>query len=194
MKIYKYKNDDEYIEAQKAANKRKIKKIWVHKSTIMEIKKRQPQASFILCHGTRNAAEQSFFQEAYPEAQIVGTEISDTALDFPLTVQWDFRKEKKDWIGQFDIVYSNSFDHTNQPQETLKVWKNQLKKKGILVIEYSFAKTDNKSRKSDPLEITSKEFRSLCRKEGLLLIDEFVSIAGKHKKECQVSVYRLKER
>lgn len=69
------------------------------------------EAKTVLCHGTRNEKEQKLFLKKYPNAEIVGTEISHTAKDFPLTVQWDFHDIKDEWIGKFFIFFKgrNSF-------------------------------------------------------------------------------------
>ena len=65
MKIYQYSSHEEYVAAQVEANIRKLKNIWVDKKTIQQIANLQPEANFILCHGTRNATEQKYFQEYY---------------------------------------------------------------------------------------------------------------------------------
>ena len=65
MKIWKYESYDDYVKAQTKANVKKIKKIWVQKSTIKQIYNRIPMAANILCHGTRNAAEQKYFSDMY---------------------------------------------------------------------------------------------------------------------------------
>jgi hypothetical protein len=47
----------------------------------------------------------------------MGTEISDTAGQFPYTIQWDFHKTKAEWIDATDFIYSNCFDHSYDPQK-----------------------------------------------------------------------------
>jgi hypothetical protein len=121
MKIYQYRDYDEYVASQIEANIRKIKNIWVEKKTIQEIARQHGSANTILCHGTRNAAEQKYFKDFYPDAEVLGTEISPTANNFPLTVQWDFNQVNEEWIGEYDIVYSNAFDHSCDPKQTLSL-------------------------------------------------------------------------
>ena len=48
---------------------------------------------FGLCHGTRTGKEQEWFRK-YLSCDVVGTEISETATQFPFTIQWDFHKSK----------------------------------------------------------------------------------------------------
>ena len=46
-------------------------------------------------------------------------------------------KKNKDWIGKFDFVYSNSHDNSSDPIQTLKIWSEQIKPKGVILIEHS---------------------------------------------------------
>jgi hypothetical protein len=91
----------------------------------------------VLCHGTRNAAEQTFFRAQLPNAEIIGTEISDTASQFPMTIQWDFHETKPEWRGHFDLVFSNSWDHTYDPHKLFPAWLSCIAPNGALVLEWS---------------------------------------------------------
>jgi hypothetical protein len=171
MKIYKYDSYGEYVAEQTAGNKKKINHVFVRKQTMLQIKEMKAFAGSVLCHGTRNGAEQKFFKEVYgSQLHAVGSEISDTATQFPDTVEWDFMKENPDWVGQFDIVYSNSLDHSFEPVETLKVWGDQLAPGGSLFIEHSFDPKNNNSRAMDPLELSEEEFLECLDKAGLTVI------------------------
>lgn len=191
MKIHQYKDYDEYVESQIEANIRKIRNIWVEKKTIREIAQRHGPAKTILCHGTRNAAEQKYFKDFYPDAEILGTEISPTASNFPMTVQWDFNQVNEEWIGKYDIVYSNAIDHSCDPTKTLTAWKQQLSAVGTLYLEHAYSEIDNLARASDPLEIYEEEFNKLFIELGLKLIDTFEStgVSG----VCPCKIYILKQ-
>ena len=178
MKIYKYDNYQAYVEAQTEANVRKLDWIWVEESTISNIKKLQPIANKILCHGTRNAAEQKFFKKYYPDADILGTEISHTAENFPMTVQHDFHDIREEWINKFDIIYSNSFDHSYDPERSLRTWKDQLSTNGNLYIEHGFRPQENVSKKSDPLQIFPEELVQLFSALGLVYKTDWVNDKG----------------
>jgi hypothetical protein len=65
------------------------------------------------------------------------------------------------WSGKFDIVYSNSFDHCIYPEETLKVWHDQLTPNGSVFIEYS--EQQSIGNKDDPLGATDKEVLTMMR-------------------------------
>ena len=177
MKVYKYKDYDHYVEEQTKANIRKLHWVYVKEHTIQFISKQHPFASSIICHGTRNAAEQKFFKKYYPNAQIIGTEISETAKAFPMTIQHDFAIQKENWIGKFDIVYSNSFDHSIDPNKTLVTWRDQLSSSGKMFIEYS--EEHSEMTPSDPLEATHKEFKELLSNNKLMAIGK--PIVGKRK-------------
>lgn len=160
MKIYKYESYNEYVKAQTEANVKKIKNVWVKQETIEKIHTIQPNATHILCHGTRNGAEQKYFKNFYPNAEIIGTEISHTATDFEMTIQHDFHNSKEEWIDKFDILYSNSFDHSYDPEKSLSTWRDQIRHTGKLYLEIMLD-IDNVSQKSDPLEINENELQEL---------------------------------
>lgn len=168
MKIYNYESEEHYKQEQEKANFQKLKNIWVQEKTVKKIfYDFGENCSAIICHGTRNAAEQNFFKKYYPNAEILGSEISSTASQFAMTAQWDFRKQNKDWLQRFDILYSNSFDHTNAPKETLLVWQEQITDSGCMYIEFSFDPNNNSSRASDPFEIDESELIDLFQYAGL---------------------------
>lgn len=170
MKIYEYKNYSDYVEAQTEANKRKIKLVWSDQKVINKSKIYKPVADNILCHGVRNGSELEMFRNLYNSANIIGTEISETASKFPNVIQHDFQDVKKEWIGKFDIVYSNSFDHAIRPESTITAWSNQLKNNGVIIVELMIG-NENRSKRSDPLEISQKEFIELVDKANLSVID-----------------------
>lgn len=166
MKIYPYRDYRHYLDCQVQSNKRKIDTVWVSERSIEAIVAYHGPAQSVLCHGTRNGAEQRLFGEAYPNAFILGTEISDTACWFTMTVQWDMQEVNLDWIGRFDIVYSNSIDHAIYPERTIKTWLGQLSKGGRLYIDHANAPQSNRCTEMDPLEISDDEMEALIVKCG----------------------------
>lgn len=179
MKIYEYKTYDAYVEAQTAANKRKINQVWVHESTVQLIAKYiRYKVRRILCHGTRNGAEQLLFKASYPKAWVIGTEISETATTFPHTIQHDFHEPYMDFAERFDVVYSNSFDHAYDPLKALCTWRDQLGLQRRLFLEVGLGKDVNYSKQSDPLQIDDGEIRKLIADANLRLIRTFSTIGG----------------
>ena len=188
MKVYQYKNHEEYLDAQVEANVRKIKNVWVDRRTIEIIAAKHDSVTKVLCHGTRNAKEQKYFQEFFPTAQILGTEISPTADQFPMTVQWDFHEVNADWVGSMDIVYSNAIDHSYDPVLALRTWANQLAPDGRLYVEHAYAPEDNYARASDPLEIHDPELKEIFADLGLHLESTFDTTGIKGRCPCRVYV------
>ena len=185
MKIYQYTDYKDYVAAQTEANHVKLDHIYVSAHTIDRVVSLCPQAASVLCHGTRNGAEQRLFQQRLSTAKVLGTEISDTALQFADTVQWDFHDVKAEWIGAWNIVYSNSFDHSNDPVRALTTWREQLSPDGSLFIEHS---PHVKSRRWDPLEINSEELQALFRQVDLIIKSQWNSCSAKH---ISTTVYQL---
>ncbi|PCJ84007.1 MAG: hypothetical protein COA52_18035 [Hyphomicrobiales bacterium] len=157
--LHEYKKPDgsfnyqEYKDIQEAGNLKKIAKVAVQKSTIVEIcdflKSRIEKPEFGLCHGTRRGMEQLWFSQNL-DCEVLGTEISKSATDFPNTVQWDFHEKNDDWLGRADFVYSNSFDHSYDPQKSLNAWLDQLKIGGFVFIEHNSSHVPEKSTAMDP--------------------------------------------
>jgi hypothetical protein len=143
MKIYEYKDYDHYRDSQIEANKKKIKNSYVDKNSIKYLidyysNRFGRRANKILCHGTRRGLEQEYFKKFLgKDIDILGTEISDNAKDYPNTIQWDFHKSQESWRSYYDIVYSNSFDHSYKPAECLDEWMSCINSEGICIIEYS---------------------------------------------------------
>ena len=52
-----------------------------------------------------NAIEQEWFRK-YLDIDVIGTEISDTASEFPNTIEWDFHETKPEWLNSVDFIYS----------------------------------------------------------------------------------------
>jgi hypothetical protein len=131
-----------YKRIQTEGNKGKIDLVFAQEANIRELCRRLeslvPSVDFVLCHGTRNAAEQRFFQAALTKpATILGTEISDTASQFPMTIEWDFHEVKPEWVGAADVIYSNSWDHSYDPHKLFSAWLSCLRLRGVMVLEWT---------------------------------------------------------
>ena len=140
MRLHKYDSPDEYKEIQTTWNKRKINMVWVKRDAIEVIagyiRKNLPAPKFGICHGTRRGVEQVWFRELLG-IEVIGTEISDTASEFPHTIQWDFHDVKDEWMGNVDFIYSNSLDHSHSPRECIAGWMGCLRPGGFCFIEWT---------------------------------------------------------
>lgn len=169
MQLFKYKNYEEYKKIQIEANVKKINSSFVDPNSLCLIfhyliQNLNINPKLILCHGTRRGLEQKyiigFLKSLGHTPEVIGTEISHTAMDYPNTIQWDFHEIKSEWINNTDIIYSNSFDHSYKPKECLDAWMSCLNKKGVCVIEY-VPECDNKSQPTDPFAATIEEYKNL---------------------------------
>lgn len=157
FELYQYLKSDgtfdyeTYKQIQIEGNKQKIEYVWVIEDNISflsaYIKKNIANVNFGLCHGTRRGKEQEWFKK-YLGCDVIGTEISDNANDFPDTIQWDFHEVKPEWLDSVDFIYSNALDHSYDPQMCLNAWMSCLRKDGLCIIEHSSG--DERSSKLDP--------------------------------------------
>jgi len=163
-----------YKAIQTAANKAKIDWRSVQQSEIAylcnALSDRGVKIRKVLCHGTRNGAEQQVFKQA-SGADVLGTEISDTATQFPMTIQWDFHEVKPEWAGAFDVIFSNSWDHSYDPKLAISRWLSCVAKGGALTLEWSTIHGDTVASPIDPFRSSLPELISLL--ESLVANSEF---------------------
>jgi hypothetical protein len=160
---------DAYRNVQTQGNKKKLGLVWVKEENIeflsKYIKTLVGNPAFGICHGTRRGKEQEWFAK-YLGCKVIGTEISDTANQFPNTIQWDFHKVKPEWLGNVDFIYSNSFDHSFNPQECLAAWMSCLKKGGVCILEHTSGHNISGASDLDPFGVDLAVFPYLILKWG----------------------------
>lgn len=198
MKQFQYLDDagnfdyERYRRVQAEGNRRKLGSQWVDEGSIQYlsdyIKSQGLKPSFGICHGTRRGSEQAWFSKWLDGCHVIGTEISDTATQFPNTVQWDFHEQNPDWIGKAGFVYSNSWDHSYDPIKMFRVWLDQLSQGGLMILEHSKAHTS--INELDPFGIGLDELKALI--DGLapelyrvtaVLDDAPPIVVNQHKRE-----------
>ena len=143
--LHVYKNEDgnfdysRYRKIQQKGNLQKIQQTWATEENIQfladYIRAEIGTPTFGICHGTRRGEEQAWFRKCL-SCEVIGTEISDTAKDFPHTVQWDFHAENPEWSSRADFVYSNSLDHSYDPETCLNTWIKSLRIGGLCILEH----------------------------------------------------------
>jgi hypothetical protein len=129
MELFKHPSQDSYIQAQILKSK---KKLFVIASSDEElstvaryIRTNIPAARFGICHGVRNGYEVEQLRRLLG-IDIIGTNIAPTASEFPDVIQWDFHEAREEWIGKVDFIYSNSWDHSYDPERLFKNWMDCL--------------------------------------------------------------------
>lgn len=157
--LHQYLKDDgtfdyeKYCEIQQKGNKNKINNIWAIEENIAFLSNylnlRMDSIQFGICHGTRRGKEQEWFSK-YLGCKVIGTEISDTATQFPCTIQWDFHDVKPEWVESVDFIYSNSFDHSYDPERCLNAWMSCLRKGGLCILEHSSLHEPEGANELDP--------------------------------------------
>jgi hypothetical protein len=147
---------EKYRFVQEEGNKRKISSWWTQKENIYFVadlvSHRLSELSFGICQGTRRGLEQQWFIERLG-INVVGTEISETAMQFPNTIQWDFHEVKSDWVGKADFIYSNSYDHAYDPAKCFNAWMAMLRGGGLCVLEYTSMNSSEGVSELDPFGI-----------------------------------------
>jgi hypothetical protein len=157
--LHSFKDVDAYTEVQVSANKRKLNRQMVRYPQIRfmahYIHINYGQVNFGICHGTRRGGEQAQFTKALPgNPKVIGTEISDTAEQFPNTIQWDFNEANSEWAGAADFVYSNSWDHALDPYKTFKAWGESLKPGGLMILHHGSGYGPDTINEMDPFGAT----------------------------------------
>jgi SAM-dependent methyltransferase len=131
-------NTDAYQREQEKGNRAKLDQVWTNEANLRFLcgwlRSHGSRPSFVLCHGTRNGFEQRIFHQEF-DCRVIGTEISSTASQFPMTVQHDFQEVRSEWDGSADLVYSNSLDHAYDPAKALHAWVRSVKPGGYIVLD-----------------------------------------------------------
>ena len=158
--LFNYDSYEDYKATQIFHNKRKIDSVWSDTRTLERVKSVCISDTQVLglCHGTRNGYELSFFNKWDANFLCIGTDISETALNYENSYVWDFHKIKLEWINKFDFVYSNSLDHSYDPSLALTTWLNQIKNTGQVIIELTKKHGVAYQSKMDPFGIKPQYF------------------------------------
>lgn len=144
---------DEYRRIQMDGNRKKIDRVWVREENIEflsdYIRGLGLSPALGICHGTRRGKEQEWFR-SHLGGEVIGTEISDTANEYPNTIQWDFHDAKPEWIDAVDFIYSNSFDHSYAPEKCMNTWMSCVKRGGVCILEHSTLHGPSGANELDP--------------------------------------------
>jgi hypothetical protein len=129
MELFRHPSKDAHTQAQ-IAKKKKLSVIAIageELSVIADyVEEHIPGTSFGICHGVRNGSEVQALRRLLG-IDVIGTDISPTASQFPNVLQWDFHDVKQEWIENVDFVYLSSWDHSFDPERLFKNWMEYLK-------------------------------------------------------------------
>ena len=144
LKLDSYVNEDgifdyeSYVREQTKVNIKKLDfsgpDFWKISRISDHIKQNIPDYKFGICHGTRRGTEQKDFRNILG-IDVIGTEISETAEQFPNTIQWDFHEVKEEWKDNTCFIFSNSLDHSYDPIKCLRAWMSCIKPGGLIYIQ-----------------------------------------------------------
>lgn len=167
--LFQYPDYETYREVQTVGNKAKLRAQFVKQSHILILSayltEKFGEIGFGICHGTRRGAEQGWFRDALGEgAEVIGTEISDTATQFPNTIQWDFHDINPDWSGKADFVYSNSWDHAFKPEQAFAAWIDALRPGGVMLLDFTKGQSPEAANPLDPFGITLEALVKMIQK------------------------------
>ncbi|MGG5807767.1 hypothetical protein [Falsiroseomonas sp. CW058] len=175
MKLHRYLTPDgrfdyaRYRQVQIEGNRRKLHARWVHRGTIDFLagwlRDHVAPLRFGLCHGTRRGDEQAWFRDALG-IEVIGTEISPTAAQFPHTIQWDFHRVKPEWIEAVDFIYSNSYDHSFNPRRCFRAWASCLRVGGVMLLEHTRQHRPEATNAMDPFGIGRDELAAFLDHVG----------------------------
>jgi hypothetical protein len=106
--------------------------------------------------------------------EVIGTDIAPTATEFPNVIQWDFHDVKPEWIRKVDFIYSNSWDHSYDPERLFKTWMDCLSPRGRLFIAWTPAHSAP-ADDADCFSASLEELKSMLSRYGTLEADRIVS-------------------
>lgn len=161
--LHEFSSYEDYRSTQVAANESKLHQVWADSDTLDRVVKRintefsSNELTFGLCHGTRNGFEQNYISEKL-KIEIIGTDISPSATQFPNSVVWDFHEENEEWVGKCDFIYSNSIDQSWKPKLALSTWIKQLRIGGLLFLEHSKDQSVESASERDPFGVNLNYF------------------------------------
>jgi len=148
MKRIRFKTHKKYVESQRKTTNRKGGVVFFTAAEIVRFAdwmKQNGKESPLkgICHGSRAGHEQDEFKKHFPDSEVLGTDLfpySGKSANNPgksVVIEWDFSKQKTEWLGSFDFVYTNSLDHARFPWRVIRTWIKQLKVDGVLLVQWT---------------------------------------------------------
>lgn len=149
MIVYKHKNYEDYLVAQVQRSKRRTNYgrrlvSWISEEDLLKVNRLihiyKNDIKTVVCHGCRNGLEVEVLQKLNPSAKVFGTDIYGKSYQYDRAYfkEMDFDTVPEEWRGYFDVIYSNSIDHSRDLINTLLAWEMELKKNGICFVVFNY--------------------------------------------------------
>ncbi|MCY4607979.1 MAG: hypothetical protein OXD40_05215 [bacterium] len=187
----------QYREVQLKHNRRKINNVWADEFTLKAIEddlRSRGLGRAGICHGARNGFEVAWFRE-HLLGDVIGTDVAETATQFPHMHVWDFHDDNPEWIGKFDFIYSNSLDQALSPAGALSAWARQLVPEGRMYIEHTMAHSVEGAGEMDPFGahpmVMPYLFFVWGRKGGGYHLDAILEVDAKQNNGMQAWIFVL---
>jgi hypothetical protein len=155
VRLHKFQDNEEYLARQRAGTKNRARHGWTTDATDAELElvshwihEHIPGAVAGLCHGAASGHEVDLLQEALPRCKVWGTDLSPLREDI---IEHDFHARVRKWLSRFDFVYSNSIDHSNNPQLAIRRWLEQVNQNGVLFLTWTYRHVWGETRPAFPL-------------------------------------------
>jgi len=151
METYEHKNYEWYTAVQKKLTAKKTDHgnsslSWIDEEGLVVVNKlihsHVNDIKVVVCHGCRSGVEVDVLQRLNPDARVFGTDLYGEAYKYNRTYfrEMDFDDVPPEWVGYFDVIYSNSIDHSRNPINTLMAWKSELKNNGICFVNFHWGR------------------------------------------------------
>ena len=113
----------------------------------------------VCCQGSRQGIEPYLFSQ-FLRTYSYGTDISPTSAFFPGVFEHDFHKQL---TIKPDIIYSNSYDQSNDPNTLFSAWLKSLNHNGLLILRHGNDQNPDTVGDLDPFGITIDGLIELIR-------------------------------
>ena len=119
----------------------------------------------MICLGTRNNHERDCFASFFQNFEVKSLDISSKSnADYVM----DFTSLPAEWESYWDIVYSNSIDHSYSATATFDEWLKVIKPAGILALGFSY---EHETSETDICAFEESNVESFLRsKDSIKLI------------------------
>jgi hypothetical protein len=165
---------EDYRAAQVAVNAAKAAQIWVSERELeilaAYVLRHIPSAARGVCHGVRTGYEVQKLRELLPGVDVIGTEIAPSTVPH-VVGGWDYHESKPEWLGAFDFVYSNSWDHSYDPALMLDRWLASLTPGGRIFLEWTPNHLPSAVHRADCFGASRETLRKLIAQHGVLEAD-----------------------